>query len=167
MDILKLRVNMCLEQTEDDHQFSQWLLDVSHGRNCDQDGYIEIPQHMVMYNEDHLILRTYGDICEVPEALLPKYFLDHTILTPRNTDVQQTNAKILESMPGEEIIYDSADTIERYRASENHHDDIPQDFLHSLEPLSLPLAHLNLKIGCPIMLLRNLDPSKNSAMALE
>ena len=160
MDILKLRDNMCLEQTEDDHQFSQWLLDVGHGRNCDQDGYIEIPRHMVTYNEDHLILRTYGDIREVPKALLPKYFLDRAILAPRNTDVQQTNAKILESMPGEELIYDSADTIEQDGASENHHDDIPQDFFHSLEPPSLPLAHLNLKIGCPIMLLRNLDPSK-------
>ena len=89
---------------------------------------------MVTYNEDHLILRTYGDIHEVPEALLPKYFLDRAILTPRNTHVQQTNAKILESMLGEEIIYDSADTIEQDGASENHHDDIPQDFLHSLEP---------------------------------
>lgn len=36
MDILKLRDNMRLEQTEDDHQFSQWLLDVGHGRNYEQ-----------------------------------------------------------------------------------------------------------------------------------
>ena len=34
------------------------------------------------------------------------------------------------------------------------------EFLNSLVSSSLPLSHLALKVGCPIMLLRNLDPSK-------
>ena len=133
MEILKLRHNMCLEQSEDDYHFSQWLLDVGHGRNCDENGYIEIPAHMVTYDKDHLIHHTYGDMHEVPEQFLPKYFLDCEILAPRNTDVQQTNAKILAHLRGEEIVYNSADAIE----SESHHDNVPQDFLHSLEPPSL------------------------------
>ena len=34
------------------------------------------------------------------------------------------------------------------------------EFLNSLVSSSLPLSHLALKVGCPITLLRNLDPSK-------
>ena len=35
----------------------------------------------------------------------------------------------------------------------------PMDYLQSLVSSLLPLASLELKVGCPIMLLRNLDPS--------
>ena len=116
---------------------------------------------MVTYSEDDLIHKTYGDIAQILQASLPKYFLDHMILAPRNTDVQETNKNILAKMPGEEIVFNSADTIEPMSdLSEDHHDDIPQDFLHSLEPPSLPLCHLKLKIGCPLMLLHNLNPNK-------
>ena len=35
----------------------------------------------------------------------------------------------------------------------------PVEFLNSLNASGLPLAHLALKPGCPLMLLRNLDPA--------
>ena len=124
-----------------------------HGHNCDNNGYIDIPPKMVTYTEDNLIHKIYGNIAQIPQASLPKYFLDHVILAPRNTNVQETNENILAKVPGGEIIFDSADTIEPMSdLSEDHHDYIPQDFLHSLEPPSLPLSHLKLKIGCPLML---------------
>jgi ATP-dependent exoDNAse (exonuclease V) alpha subunit len=34
------------------------------------------------------------------------------------------------------------------------------EFLHGLNPTSLPLAQLTLKIGCPVILLRNIDKKK-------
>ena len=34
----------------------------------------------------------------------------------------------------------------------------PVEFLNSLNASGLPLAHLALKPGCPLMLLQNLDP---------
>ena len=42
----------------------------------------------------------------------------------------------------------------------NEHQPYAPEYLNSLVSSSLPLAHLGLKVGCPIMLLRNLDPSK-------
>jgi len=37
--------------------------------------------------------------------------------------------------------------------------DYPIEFLNSLNVSGLPLAHLHVKLGCPLMLLRNMDPS--------
>ena len=61
-------------------------------------------------------------------------------------------------MPGLEITYHSADTIE----DDNNHEpqEIPQELLHGLDLPSLPLFELKIKIGCPLILLRNLDPTK-------
>ena len=61
-------------------------------------------------------------------------------------------------MKGEEIVYQSADSFKDN--GEGMPQDIPGDFLHSMEPASLPLSQLKMKIGCPLMLLHNLDPGK-------
>jgi len=42
----------------------------------------------------------------------------------------------------------------------NEHQPYPVEYLNFLVSSSLLLAHLGLKVGCPVMLLRNLDPSK-------
>ena len=43
---------------------------------------------------------------------------------------------------------------------EGTHTDVPDDFLCTIKPPSLPLSQLRMKIGCPLMLMRNLDPGK-------
>ena len=112
---------------------------------------------MVTLTEDDLIDRIYGDIGHLSLTPPPiDYFLEHAILAPRNIDVHDANEKILQKMPGDEIIFHSADSIED--EGEGVPNDIPEDVLQSIEPPSLPLSELKMKIGCPLMLLRNLDP---------
>ena len=159
MVILKLRTNMRLQNSPEDATFSQWLLDVGHGRTIDNDGKIEIPHSMITYDEDDLINIIYKDIKNITLTPPPiNYFLDHAILAPRNIDVRDTNDKILQKMASPKIIYHSADTLEH--DGEHIPDDIPEEFLRSLEPSSLPLLELRMKLGCPLILLRNLDPNK-------
>lgn len=162
MEILKLRENMRLQRSPTQRFFSNWLLDIGHGRNNDKDDSVDIPQSMVLTTEEDLIEAIYGDISKDDSPPPPHYFLDHAILAPTNIDVQETNQKILDKMPGNEITYHSADSIEcdSLSSNSNGYDDFPQDFLRSLNPSSLPLADLKIKIGCPVMLLRNLDPNK-------
>ena len=157
--ILKLRTNMRLQNSPENSAFAEWLLDVGHGRNIDIDGNINIPPSMITLSEDDLINKIYGDISKISLTPPPvDYFLERAIIAPRNVDVQDTNEKILSNMPGDEIIYDSADSFED--EGEGIPNDIPNDILRSIEPPSLPLSQLKMKIGCPLMLLRNLDPGK-------
>ena len=148
---------MRLQHTPDQTQFAQWLLDIGHGCNMDDRGNVQLPQSMITYHEQDLINQIYGDICNAPCLPPPEYFLHHAILAPRNSDVEQTNQKILDNLPGQELTYHSADSVEN---GPNAHDNVPEDFLRSLRPSSLPLSQLKVKIGCPLMLLRNLDPKK-------
>ncbi|GBN58815.1 hypothetical protein AVEN_7789-1 [Araneus ventricosus] len=61
-------------------------------------------------------------------------------------------------MPGNETVYKAVDMV----MSEDPQDQLtfPEEFLNSLTPTGLPPYELKLKIGCIIMLLRNLAPSK-------
>ena len=162
MEILTLRQNMHLQHSPDEINFATWLLDIGHGRNMDAKGNVEIPQLMVIYDEEKLISIIYGDISRTHTPPPSDYFLEHAILAPKNADVQETNQRILNRLPGPEIMLHSADSVETDNPSRDAygHDDIPEDFLRSVELSSLPLTELEVKLGCPLMLLCNLDPSK-------
>ena len=54
----------------------------------------------------------------------------------------------------------SADSVQTQDEAVNDYQPYPVEYLNSLRASGLPLAKLNLKPGCPIMLLWNLDPSK-------
>lgn len=81
------------------------------------------------------------------------------ILAPRNVDVAGTNQTILDRMAGDEEVFYSVDQpIEeddspgaQGRAS------IPHEFLRSLDATNFPPGELHLKLGCPVILLRNLS----------
>ena len=61
--------------------------------------------------------------------------------------------------PGDKEVLLSADTVQFNDPVMNEHQPYAPEYLNSLVSSSLPLAHLGLKVGCPIILLRNLDPS--------
>ncbi|GBN76304.1 hypothetical protein AVEN_232953-1 [Araneus ventricosus] len=85
-------------------------------------------------------------------------FKDRAILTVNNERSMEINNKVLEFMPGNETVYKAVDMI----MSEDPQDQLifPEEFLNSLTPTDLPPYELKLKIGCIIMLLRNLSSSK-------
>jgi len=87
------------------------------------------------------------------------YFLDCTILCCRNDDVDALNQEILNTFPGQEVTVHSIDCASDPDEGIDHSDVYPIEFLNSLVLSGLPLAHLKLKQGCPLMLLWNLDPS--------
>lgn len=58
-------------------------------------------------------------------------------------------------MNGEQIQFFSADEVDR---NSNHYHDIPIEYLNSISMGGLPPHILDLKIGCPVILLRNINP---------
>ena len=65
------------------------------------------------------------------------------------------NKSLLIKLPGEVHTYDFVDNKD---INEDEMDHIPQEFLRSQTLSGLPLSRLNLKVGAPIILLRNLYP---------
>nr|XP_047140934.1 ATP-dependent DNA helicase pif1-like [Hydra vulgaris] len=82
-------------------------------------------------------------------------YAKRVILTPTNVDSLSINEEVLQRLPGEVKTYLSADQVETDNLNERNN--FPVEFLNSLTPSGMPPHSLKFKIGCIIMLLRNLD----------
>ena len=82
-----------------------------------------------------------------------RWLCERAILAPRNDSVNAINLQIQQELPGQVTSYKSIDTV----VVDDHAVQYPTEFLNSLEPPGIPPHNLVLKIGSPIMLLRNLD----------
>ena len=109
---------------------------------------------------ESLINNIYPGIHLLPHQS-DQYYSEQTILCSWNDDVDDINNTILEKFPGNRKVFHSADSIP------NNHGDgqdgilmYPVEYLNSINCSSLPLAKLTLKIGCPVMILRNLNASE-------
>lgn len=81
---------------------------------------------------------------------------ERAIMTAKNDDVNKINYQILHQLPGEIVQYKSIDLVTEMSEAVN----FPIEFLNSLEPHGMPPHVLKIKIGAPLMVLRNLDPPK-------
>jgi hypothetical protein len=186
MNILQLQQNMRLYSARHsifDHEFARFLLDVGSGNFTDSTSpdFISLPSPMRCDNIHTLIQSVYGSMSPSSAIPPPNYFLDRMILAPRNTNVDAINQQVIESFPGETLTYFSADSVGDVTARSSnpaiqaslgtdtlgvssHWDEddprnLPPEFLRSLNPSGYPLGELALKIGCPMILLRNIDVS--------
>jgi len=161
VDIHYLHQNMRLEQTPDMQQFANWLLDIGAGTHLDNNTpTIPIPPYMICQDNsvDSLIEEIYPGIQHGDKD--DQYFLDRSILACTNDAIRSMNSQILHMFPGEKELLLSADSVHFDDPAMNEHQPYSPEYLHSLVSSSLPLAHLALKVNCPIMLLRNLDPQE-------
>ncbi|XP_075507583.1 uncharacterized protein LOC142544418 [Primulina tabacum] len=81
------------------------------------------------------------------------YMVHRAIITPKNIDVDNINQMLILKFPGEEKEYTSWDSVE-----DDNHNLFQEEFLNSLSPSGLPPYKIILKVGSPIMLLRNVAP---------
>ena len=87
-----------------------------------------------------------------------EYLKQQAIVAPKNKTVDDINKYILSLAPGEQQCYYSFDTIIPSSGNINELNVLyPQEFLHSLNFSGVPPHKLNLKVGIPVMLLRNLN----------
>ncbi|XP_072149540.1 uncharacterized protein [Setaria viridis] len=82
------------------------------------------------------------------------YITSRAILSTRNDWVDNINMKMIDMFQGGEIVYHSFDS-----TIDDPHNYYPSEFLNTLTPNGLPPHLLKLKIGCPVILLRNINPA--------
>jgi ATP-dependent DNA helicase PIF1 len=82
------------------------------------------------------------------------YITTRAILSTRNDWVDMINMKMIDMFQDGETVYHSFDS-----AVDDPHSYYPSEFLNSLTPNGLLPHVLKLKLGCPVILLRNIDPA--------
>jgi ATP-dependent DNA helicase PIF1 len=153
---LRLVRNM---RAQSDPWFDKYILRAGNGiEDTMDDGCVSLPDEIcIPYT------RRDSDINLLIESVFPmlnenlsdpNYITSWAILSTWNEYVDQINMKMIEKFPEEEMIYHSFDRVE-----DDPHNYYPTEFLNSLTPNGLPPHILKLKISCPIILLRNIDPA--------
>jgi hypothetical protein len=159
IQIIHLHQNMRLQDDPQAEDFARWLLEIGHGCNSDENGEIEIPQDMRTNDVETLMNFVYPNLDSVPPPP-PEYFLNRMILAPRNSDVDAVNETLLDRMSRDFKTYYSADhIIHESGADDCSNLPLTPEYLRSIKSTSLPPGELRIKVGCPLILMRNLCPS--------
>ncbi|KAL4598101.1 hypothetical protein ACB092_11G035000 [Castanea dentata] len=162
-----LTINMRLTQNPGDiaaREFAEWILKIGDGElsNCEDETLIEIPHDLLIQPGAHpfndIVKAAYPDFDT--KFNNSKYLEERAILAPTNEVVENINDYMIDLINAEEETYLSADSL--CKASSNILDQdvmYPIEFLNSLKFPGIPNHKLRLKVGLPIMLLRNLNQS--------
>ncbi|GFT39632.1 ATP-dependent DNA helicase [Trichonephila clavipes] len=136
--------------------FSEQLLHIGNGKielqlntQC-----IKLPDNFctVVQDKNELIQSIFPDIQN--NYLNHEWLSQRAILAAKNVDVDEINFQIQQLLPGDLMSFKSIDTV----VDENESVNFPIEFLNSLDIPGMPPHNLRLKIGSPIILLRNLNP---------
>ena len=156
-------------QKEELRQFAEWILLVGDGQICDlpvsddhDAAFIKIPSELQVQVIDSPIVAIVSAIYpDIEKSYLdPFYFKDRAIVTPKNLTVSEINNFILDVIPGHKYNFLSCDSIQTTSGDIDNIDLLyPIEFINQLDFNGVPQHSISLKIGTPIMLLRNLNPS--------
>lgn len=152
--VLHLTENMRVLSGEENQCFADWARTLA---TATTDGPVSIPAWLTtFYDEQRFFYHVY------PPGLLRAAVTDfqvlrgRAILAVRNDSVAAINRDMLSAFPGTATELLSEDTAEI--EDENYQDRPPPELLQSFEPPSLPPSRLQIKVGAPVILLRNLYP---------
>ncbi|XP_067945194.1 ATP-dependent DNA helicase pif1-like [Watersipora subatra] len=155
VEVCKLTTNMRVRLGGDDvlGEFSAQLLNIGDGKLPVNNGLTSLPENcgFVVDSENNLLQKVYPNIHE--NYLQHQWLKERVILAPKNDTVDHINQLLLEKIPGTTTSLLSIDCVVEENDSVNY----PTEFLNSLQPASIPPHHLQLRVGAPVMLLRNLD----------
>ena len=153
----KLSKNMRTDP--DEIAFSDYILKIGNGEeeilSDIGDSVIQIPENFLVYTLEELIGATFPDLEDGHGNVI-----DGCIYTPLNKDVRSINDICIEKFPGELKTYLSADSI----LEDDHKEAVPTEYLNTMNPSGLSDHELTLKVGAPVMLLRNLQAGPNVSL---
>ncbi|KAF8056402.1 hypothetical protein N665_1273s0004 [Sinapis alba] len=155
--VLKLTKNMRLfagltdDAAKELESFSKWILDIGDGKiNLPNDSQVEIdiPSDLLIKNSGEDPIQT------IAKEDLYRHL---AILSPTNDEVDKINDYMLSQLLGEDKVYFSSDSIISSDVDIEKNVVYHTEFLNSVKVSGLPRHCLKLKVGAPIMCLRNMD----------
>ncbi|XP_058202832.1 uncharacterized protein LOC131317291 [Rhododendron vialii] len=154
--VLTLDLNMRLNPMNPENvTFARFLMEV--GTNPQE--IVHLPPTIRKCQDLTEILSTVYPQLEIQTTSTLTYLTERSILSAQNEDVNTINVAALNVFPGDAFTYLAADKMseddELDRSITNRY---PNEYLNSLDPPGLLSFRVELKVGCPIMLLRNISP---------
>ncbi|XP_020163675.1 uncharacterized protein [Aegilops tauschii subsp. strangulata] len=147
--------------------FSRWVLDLGEGKlpvtrrgNEVEASWIQIPDDLLVCTSGDpiaaIVSSVYGDFLH--NYLNSGYLQERAILAPTNDHAEDINDHILALVPTDSRDYMSYDSIDDSSDSVRDKDVYyPIEYLNATKIINFPNHRLTLKVGIPIMLLRNLS----------
>uniref|UniRef100_UPI00358F223C ATP-dependent DNA helicase pif1-like n=1 Tax=Myxine glutinosa TaxID=7769 RepID=UPI00358F223C len=140
--------------------FSKLLLEIGNGLitfSAEPDMIEILPEiGKVVSTMEELKAEVYP--CLTTNGVWSEWLAERAILSPLNTNVNQLNNWLMGEFPGDERIYKSVDSAIRDEEGVTY----PVELLNSLKLSGMPPHLLKLKLGVPIMILRNMEPPKTT-----
>ena len=131
--------------------FANVLLDIGNG-TISRTGIVEVPPQVHCKSRADLFNFIYPNIEE--NYRRDGWLNKRAILAPKNVTVDELNETLLAKIPAEERIYKSQD----FPISAHDAVKYPTEVLNGLSFSGVPPHRLVLKVGAPILVLRNIDP---------
>lgn len=154
---LPLKTNMKVHLSGDKNagNFSDLLLKIGEGKLGNLQGQIDLSERLGIVDENlkTLIEKVYPDLKNFPSKN-SSWIRERAILTPKNDSASEINELILKKLSGNGVTYTSFDSVIEVEDAVNY----PVEFMNSVQVAGIPSHSLFLKVGAPIMLLRNLKP---------
>ncbi|GFX94828.1 ATP-dependent DNA helicase pif1 [Trichonephila clavipes] len=155
---LKTNMRVQLQRDASAGNFAKQLMDMGDGRmEIDESTQcITLPANFCKITEsiDELVQKVFPNIAQNYKNY--QWLSTRAILAAKNIDVNTINFTIQHGIPSETTTYKSIDTVENQDEVVNY----PTEFLNSLDLPGMPPHVLTLKIGVPIILIRNINPPR-------
>ena len=154
--VLGLRQNMRVLSCTDENArnklegFSKWILSIGDGKDVMtglESDSVYFESSMIVQHETELIEKVFP--CYTDETVYSS-----AILCSKNDAVDRLNDMIISKMSGSVLSFKSVDSV----LNDNDVHLVEVEYLNKQKFAGLPLHELKVKIGCILMVLRNLDP---------
>ena len=146
------RLSQNMRTDPEEVEFSEYILKIGNG---EEELHTDIGENTVNIPETYLV----DTLEELINTTFPELDLgcdnitEGCIYTPLNKDVRIINDICIAKYPGDSRTYLSADSI----LEDDHKEAVPIEYLNVMNPSGISDHQLSLKIGAPVMLLRNLQ----------
>ncbi|XP_029054625.2 uncharacterized protein LOC114881908 [Osmia bicornis bicornis] len=157
---LTLKTNMRVQVQHDAsaERFAKQLLDIGNGKMAIDESTqcITLPTNFckITTTTNELIHNVFPNIAQNYKN--HQWLTARAILAAKNNDVNAINFSIQTEIPGEATTYKSIDTVMKQDEVINY----PTELLNSLDFPGIPPHVVTLKIGVPVILLRNINPPR-------
>ncbi|KAI3879717.1 hypothetical protein MKX03_028415 [Papaver bracteatum] len=157
------------EQKQAISAFSEWVLKLGDGKllamaleEHKEPTWIKVPDDLLIQSDGDsvgsIIADTYPDLIHKYEDV--DYLKERCILTSKNDTVEEINDRMISLLPGEEYTFLSSDSVSPLSRNFNTAEVVfTQEYMNSQKISGVPNHVLRLKIGVPVILMRNLNPS--------